>query len=191
MSLIPSLPFLWVPSLSWVSLISIYALLPHVVLVVKNLPANAGVWSLGWEDPLEVGTATHSSILAWKIPMDRGAWRVIIHRVANSWTWLKRFSTAYQRTFDCRVMWLFWLFGVPFHSMCMLGSACVFLPKGLFKFILNLHFRLKMHYTVLPSYVFPLLWEYLYMYLWYFSAIMIISSVSVLSSSYINGKVFY
>ena len=31
------------------------------------------VQSLGWEDPLEKGTATHSSILAWRIPMDRGA----------------------------------------------------------------------------------------------------------------------
>ena len=37
---------------------------------VKNPPANAGdlVWSLGWEDPLEEGMATHSSIFAWKIP---------------------------------------------------------------------------------------------------------------------------
>ena len=41
--------------------------------VVKNSPANTGdketqVWSLGWEDPLEKEMATHSSILAWKIP---------------------------------------------------------------------------------------------------------------------------
>ena len=45
----------------------------QVVLVVKNLPANAGdietqVRSLGREDPLEEGVATHSSILAWRIP---------------------------------------------------------------------------------------------------------------------------
>ena len=33
------------------------------------------VRSLGWEDPLEEGLATHSSILAWRIPMDRGAWQ--------------------------------------------------------------------------------------------------------------------
>jgi len=44
-----------------------------VVLVVKSLPPNAGdardVGSiLGWEDPLEKGTTTHSSILAWRIP---------------------------------------------------------------------------------------------------------------------------
>ena len=41
----------------------------QVVLVVNNLPANAGdVQSLGPEVPLERGTKTHSSTLAWKIP---------------------------------------------------------------------------------------------------------------------------
>ena len=37
--------------------------------MVKNLPAMQETWvrSLGWEDPLEKGTATHSSILAWRI----------------------------------------------------------------------------------------------------------------------------
>ena len=41
-----------------------------VAQLVKNLPAmwEARVRSLGWEDPLEYGTATHSSILAWRIP---------------------------------------------------------------------------------------------------------------------------
>ena len=44
--------------------------------LVKNLSAmqDTRVQSLGWEDPLEEGMATHSSILAWRIPMDRGAW---------------------------------------------------------------------------------------------------------------------
>ena len=42
--------------------------------------------SLGWEDPLEKGMATHSSVLAWKIPMDNGAWWVIVHGVAKSRT---------------------------------------------------------------------------------------------------------
>ena len=43
---------------------------------VKNLPAMRETWvrSLGWEDPLEEGMATDSSILAWRIPMDRGAY---------------------------------------------------------------------------------------------------------------------
>ena len=38
--------------------------------MVKNVPAMQETWvlSLGWEDPLEKGKATHSSILAWKIP---------------------------------------------------------------------------------------------------------------------------
>ena len=39
--------------------------------------------SLGWEDPLEKGMATHSSSLAWRIPMDRGAWRATVHRVTE------------------------------------------------------------------------------------------------------------
>ena len=41
------------------------------------------VQSLGREDPLEKGMATHSSILAWRIPMDRGAWRATVHVVAK------------------------------------------------------------------------------------------------------------
>ena len=48
----------------------------------KEFPAMWETWvqSLGWEDPLEEGMATHSSILAWKIPMDRGAWQAIVRR---------------------------------------------------------------------------------------------------------------
>ena len=44
--------------------------------MVKNLPAmqETRVHSLGWEDPLEKEMATHSSTLAWKNPMDGGAW---------------------------------------------------------------------------------------------------------------------
>ena len=47
---------------------------------------ETGVQSLGWEDPLEKEIATHSSILAWKNPMDRGAWQSIVHGVAKSQT---------------------------------------------------------------------------------------------------------
>ena len=44
--------------------------------MVENLPTMQETWvqSLGWEDPLEKGMATLSSILAWRIFMDRGAW---------------------------------------------------------------------------------------------------------------------
>jgi len=44
------------------------------------------VQSLNWEDPLEKGMATHCSILAWRIPMDREAWRATVHGVAQSLT---------------------------------------------------------------------------------------------------------
>ena len=43
------------------------------------------VQSLGWADPLEKGTATHSSILARRVPMDRGSWRATVHGVTKSW----------------------------------------------------------------------------------------------------------
>ena len=44
------------------------------------------VRSLGWEDPLEEEMATHSSALAWRIPMDRGAWQATAHGVTKSRT---------------------------------------------------------------------------------------------------------
>ena len=44
------------------------------------------VQSLSREGPLEEGTATRSSILAWKISMDRGAWQAIVHEVTKSRT---------------------------------------------------------------------------------------------------------
>ena len=51
------------------------------------------VRSLGWEDPLEEGMVTDSSILAWRIPMDRGAWRATVHEVTKSQREVKRLST--------------------------------------------------------------------------------------------------
>ena len=59
-----------------------------VAQLVKNLPAVWLTWvrSLGWEDPQENEMVTHSSILAWRIPMDRGAQRATIHGVTKSQT---------------------------------------------------------------------------------------------------------
>ena len=53
--------------------------------MVKNLPAIWETWIelLGWEDALEEGMATHSSILTWRIPMDRGAWRAAVQGGAS------------------------------------------------------------------------------------------------------------
>ena len=55
----------------------------------KTPAANAGdietwVGFLGWEDNMEEGMATYSSILAYRIPMDRGAWQATIHKVTKS-----------------------------------------------------------------------------------------------------------
>ena len=66
--------------------------------MVKNLPEmqeihETWVRSLGGEDPLEEGMATHSGILAWRTPMDKEAWWATVHRVAKNQTRLKRLST--------------------------------------------------------------------------------------------------
>ena len=55
--------------------------------MVKNLPAmqETRVRSLGWDDPLEKGMATHSSILAWRIPLTE---EPIVHGVSMSQTQL-------------------------------------------------------------------------------------------------------
>ena len=70
--------------------------------MVKESPAMWEAWvpSLGWEDPLEEGTATHSSILAWRIPMDRWARRATVHGVAKSRTRLN--DQAYRYYWQCR-----------------------------------------------------------------------------------------
>ena len=61
---------------SWASL---------VAQMVNNLSATRETWvqSLGWEDPLEEGMATHSSVLAWRTPMDSGGWQATVHEVAK------------------------------------------------------------------------------------------------------------
>ena len=66
---------------SWASL---------VAEMVKNLPAMLETWvrSLGWEDPLEEGMATHSSILAWRIPWTEepcGLLSMRSQRVGHPW----------------------------------------------------------------------------------------------------------
>ena len=61
--------------------------------MVKKPPAMQETWirSLGWEDPLEEGMAAHSSMLAWRIPMDRGAWG---HKELDT---TERLNTAQRR----------------------------------------------------------------------------------------------
>ena len=60
-----------------------------MVQIVKNLPAvRPGIDPWLGKIPLEEDVATYSSILAWRIPMDRGAWWATVHGVAKCWTWL-------------------------------------------------------------------------------------------------------
>ena len=71
----------------------------QAVLVAKNLPANTGdARNMGLLPgsgrPLEEGVATHSNILAWRIPVDRGVRGGYIHRVTKRQTRLKRFRTT-------------------------------------------------------------------------------------------------
>ena len=85
-----------------------YSCASLVVQMGKNLPAmqETWVWSLGWEEPLEQGMATHPSILAWGIPLDRGPWRATVHgveRVGHSWA---LHSTAHSAGGTC--MWNIW-----------------------------------------------------------------------------------
>ena len=67
---------------SWASL---------VAQMVKNPPAMWETWvrSVGSEDPLEKAKATHSSILAWRIPMDREAWQATVRGITKSRTRLR------------------------------------------------------------------------------------------------------
>jgi len=81
-----SLAFYWV-------LFQISSVASLVAQTVKNSPARRETWvrSLGWEDLLEEEMATHSSIPAWRTPMDRGAWEAIVHGVAKTQTRLSDF----------------------------------------------------------------------------------------------------
>ena len=95
-----------------------------------------GVRSLSWDDPLEKGMAAHSSILAWRIPMDRGAWQAIVYGVTKSRTQLKRLSVhtrlshdAGQRQpplrFDIPTLTtdLFFAFRTVFNQLCEIVST--------------------------------------------------------------------
>ena len=81
----PEINHMWMQN--WASL---------VAQIVKNPPAMWETWirSLGWEDALEEGMATQSSILVWRIPMDRGALWVTTHRGHKDSDTTERLSTA-------------------------------------------------------------------------------------------------
>ena len=109
----------WAGPSNWTELM-LYSWASLVAQTVKNLPAmqKTCLWSLGWEDPLEKGVATHSSILAWN-SMDTGAWRATVHGVAkikHDWVTFTFLLYAYFLSFylmlilcsgiPCRILYL-------------------------------------------------------------------------------------
>ena len=69
----------------------------------KNPPSMWETWvrSLGWEDSLEEGMTTHSSILAWRIPMGRGVWQAI----NNPWAHKESDTTEQLSTAQLQIIW--------------------------------------------------------------------------------------
>ena len=78
----------------------------HVAQMVKNLPAVQETWvhSLGWQDPLQQGIVTHSSILAWRIPWQRRAWWATVHEMQR----VRQDSATNTCTFfsELRSLWI-------------------------------------------------------------------------------------
>ena len=99
----------------------------QVVQMVKNPPAMQETWaqSLGWEDPLEEGMATHSSIFAWRILMDRGAWRATVHGVAKSPDTTEWLSTQEKCLTLSKVLMLKWI--RPIYKFKLIPNP-VFIP---------------------------------------------------------------
>ena len=82
----------------WFELISFYSWVSQVAVGVKNLLASAGdVRDVGLIPGLGRssggGHGNTLQFLAWRIPMNRETWRAAVHRVTQSWTWLKQLST--------------------------------------------------------------------------------------------------
>ena len=73
------------PTEEWTGYPIQYSWASLVAQMVKNPSAFRETWvrALSWEDPLEEDMATHSSVLSWRIPRDRGAWRAPVRGIAE------------------------------------------------------------------------------------------------------------
>ena len=90
--------------------ISLFQLASLVVQAVKNPPAMQKAWVrfLGWKDPLEKGTATHSSILAWRIPWTEepgGLQSMGSQRVGHNWALSIHFLKLNRSSQNLTVSW--------------------------------------------------------------------------------------
>ena len=86
--------YIYIHIILWISYPLQYSWASLVAQMVKNPPPMQETWvrCLGWKDTLEEGMAAHSSILTWRIPMDRGAWWAIAQWVTSSQIWLTNWS---------------------------------------------------------------------------------------------------
>ena len=94
---LPTLPMKWYSVIwkwTWICCKYIF----QIGSDVKESAYNAG--DLGLEDPLEKALATHSSILAWRDSMDRGAWWATVHGAAKSETWVSNEHFHFQRNHE-------------------------------------------------------------------------------------------
>ena len=92
---------------------------------------------LGREDPLKEGMGTHSSNLAWSIPMDRGAWQGTAHGVAKSRT---RLSNKAQHSTRVKDIWVFFFFLVVFLQLFFKYE--IISKQKVKKNLINIHFVL-------------------------------------------------
>ena len=99
--------------------------------VVKNPPImqepqETWVQSLGREDPLGEGIATHSSTLAWRIPMDRGGWWATIHRVTKRQTrwsdWALMHATQQATLTNTLIPYGLFITLLVYQTLCMFFS---------------------------------------------------------------------
>ena len=99
--------------------------------MVKNPPALRETWiqSLVWEVPLEKGMATHSSILAWRIPMDRGAWWTTVHKITKSETGLSDFTHTHTHTHTHIYIYIY--IHILFHILFNYGLSQDIIFNGL------------------------------------------------------------
>ena len=105
------------------------------------------IQSLGQEDPLEEELATHSSVLAGKNPMDRGAWQATVPGVTKSRTWLSDQAwTSYRYSFHA---WLLLPNIIPLR--CSHAFACVI--GSFLKLVHNFHCYEIFYYVKVPQFI--------------------------------------
>ena len=75
------------------------------------------------EDPVDKGMAMHSCIVAWRIPMDRGAWRATSMGVTKSWAQLSNEAHVHIQFFQC------YRLKTAFSPLCVFGSFKILLDN--------------------------------------------------------------